>query len=227
MSPFILYSFIVMGFSKVIPMVVGIINWKYHDDRVTKMVIYFILSMILELTAFILIFTRGTNLFMTHAGKFTEVIILSTVLIVPLNFQRNKLPYIGAVLLVLSGMMFEVYIQQKALQTLDFFNSPSAGAGALLITILSILALFDVRKNNPEPILTKVPIFIISWATLLYFSSGILIYSFTQTLLVKDPNTLTNIQYFHQVIYLVMNLICTYAFVQSRRNHQSQQKQIK
>ena len=208
--------FIILAFSKVIPMVVGIINWRYLDSRTVKMVIYYILSTILEGLALTLVFTRGINLFMTHIGALMEIVLVSTVLMVPSKSKEKRIVYITAVCTAAVAIVLEVVIKGNDYQSYDFINSIGAGIGAITLSIFALISLFDLRYNSPEPNLSRLPMFWISTGTLLYFSTGIIIFSFSQTLLEVDQNMTRNVFLVHVIIYLFMNILCTIGFSKAK-----------
>ncbi|MEM6767609.1 MAG: hypothetical protein AAF655_21910 [Bacteroidota bacterium] len=186
-----LYELIIFvsSFSTIIPIVVGLINRKQLDKERWWLMGLLFFALIIQSYSYGLFLQKSNNLFLLHFYIPVEFIILLLIYSIWFDSKRTKTSF-----LIFGGLFLSLsVINSLFFQPLEGFNSYAATSAYIIFILLSIAYFIKLLRDlnvETEAVgisLEKNPRFWINTGILIYFSSSLLIYAVSNTLLKENP----------------------------------------
>lgn len=166
------------------------VRWRRLDKTQYFLGILVIFAAVIEIFARILAAARTNNLPLLHIYTYFEFILLYII------FSFHIVPLRNKTLKWFSIILFGILVGTDAIlrHKLFKFNDISRSVETLIIISFCITYFYALLKNLPNRYLERTPMFWINVGLLLYFSSSLFIFIFSNYVLNIEENTLMELE---------------------------------
>lgn len=210
-----IYSHYIVPFSGIVPLLIGLIYFKYLHKR-HKLIFYFtLLSQFTDIICHVLIAYHLHDLFVLHIYTIAEFLLLSVYYI----YEFANRPVLRKIIIITMAMFSIIWLLNPLYQDLSTFDSYASSLESIIISLMAI-AYFVTENEKVDGTLWKnKPANWFNTGILLYFSGSMFLFLFTNKLM-KAPLYIINILWgAHATLVLIMYALFSVGFITSKREY--------
>lgn len=206
------YLSVISGFCSLIPLTLGLINFKTRLPFLFPFYILIILSLITDVTSEYLLMNEKNNLFLFRlftALEFTLIISSYYIFYKELKYKQ--------VLLLLIPVFISIAFLDWFVNGMNSFDNYATATEALILTTVSLVSFYLIIKHSffTNPLLE--PFFWINSSVLLYFGGNLVLFIFNNYLLKNKTSGFMAMWTIHSCLNILYNCLIAIAFWKTRR----------
>ncbi|MBS4063908.1 MAG: hypothetical protein KGZ74_05080 [Chitinophagaceae bacterium] len=195
-----------------VPLIIALLKYKQLGAEYLLLFYYLLVSFFTNAAAITLAESGVNNLPLLHLFTLVEGVLLL------FFYQKNLTHVLNKYLFLLLAALFVVFclINSLFIQALYTFNTYSRSAEAVLIIFLALTCFYTSLGENNRENWNKQPLILINIGLLLYFSSSLLLFLFSQVLLANQEINII-VWVIHATIVMIMYFFFAWAFLQYKK----------